>query len=168
MAVRGIDSGAHGLALLARAGELLASPGAGDHTLERLAGLLVPSLASWCAIDVLTDDGSVERVASAPDSGRGLRHDGPHGPAVVMRTGEPELVAPVTEEFLAGAGLRDMASRSYLCVPLMAHDRPFGAITLLASDRVYGPAEIDLAGELARRAATAIENGRLIDRLARS
>jgi hypothetical protein len=52
------------LALLARAGALLASPGAGEHTLERLAALLVPSLASWCAIDVLREDGEIDRVAA--------------------------------------------------------------------------------------------------------
>ena len=56
------------LALLARAGELLSSPGAGEHTLERLAALLVPSLAGWCAIDVLREDGDIARVAAVPSA----------------------------------------------------------------------------------------------------
>ena len=86
------DIGGNRLALLARAGELLSSPGAGERTLERLASLLVTGFADWCAIAVLDEDGSIERVAAAPDEGPPLRLDRPHGPAVVMRTGEPELV----------------------------------------------------------------------------
>ena len=117
------------------------------------------------------------RVATAPHDGPPLRHDGPHGAAVVMRTGEPELVRHVTEEFIAGAAgddlvrlrvLREMAPRSYMCVPLMARDRPWGAITLIATDRAFDDADVDLAAELARRAAAAIETGRLVRSLERS
>ena len=135
--------------------------------------MLVTGFAQWCAIDVLREDGSVARVATAPHDGPPLRHDGPHGAAVVMRTGEPELVRHVTEEFVVGAAgddivrlrvLREMAPTSYLCVPLMARDRPWGAITLIATDRAFDEADVDLAGELARRAAGAIETGRLCAR----
>ena len=144
------------LALLARAGELLSSPGAGEHTLERLAGLLVPSLASACAIDVLREDGAIKRVAAVPPNGAAPRYDAPHGPAVVMRTGEPELV-------------RRNGGASLLCVPLMARDRPWGAITLIsAPEEVYGPTEVELAAELARRAATAIETTQLVHSLEQS
>ena len=143
------------LGLLARAGELLSSPGAGEHTLERLAGLLVPSLASWCAIDVLHEDGEIRRVAAVPATAAAPRQDAPHGPAVVMRTGEPELVR--------------RNGTSLLCVPLMARDRPWGAITLLSTpDEVYGPSDVELAAELARRAATAIETARLVRSLEQS
>ena len=157
MAVTAFDPhGGTQLALLARAGELLSSPGAGEHTLERLAALLVPSLASWCAIDVLHEDGGIARVAAAPATNGPTRHDAPHRPAVVMRTGEPELV-------------RRDAATSVLCVPLMARDRPWGAITLISPlGEIYGPAEVELAAELARRAATAIENARLMQSLAQS
>ena len=92
------DNGGNRLALLARAGELLSSAGAGEHTLEKLAALLVTGFADWCAIDVLNEDGAIVRVAAVPDEGPPLRPDGPHGPAVVMRTGEPELVTQVTDE----------------------------------------------------------------------
>jgi two-component system, cell cycle sensor histidine kinase and response regulator CckA len=153
------------LALLARAGALLASPGAGEHTLERLAALLVPSLASWCAIDVLREDGEIDRVAAEPAPGAPPRHDAPHGPAVVMRTGEPELVERVAGSIL---GCGD-GTVSYMCVPLMARDRPWGAITLIsAPEDIYGQAEVELAAELARRAATAVETSRLVRSLERS
>ena len=86
------NRGANRLTLLARAGEMLSSPGVGEQTLERLAGLLVTGFADWCAIDVLEEDGEIARAAAAPHPGPAAQHDGPHGAAVVMRTGEPELV----------------------------------------------------------------------------
>jgi two-component system, cell cycle sensor histidine kinase and response regulator CckA len=156
------DIGGNRLALLARAGELLSSPGAGEQTLERLAALLVTGFADWCAIDVLRETGSIERAASAPHAGPSLRPDRPHGPAVVMRTGEPELLTRVSEDYMPGAG-------SYMCVPLMARERPWGAITLTTSaDRRFGASDLDLAAELARRAATTVETSRLLESLANS
>ncbi|HEX5782600.1 MAG TPA: PAS domain S-box protein, partial [Solirubrobacteraceae bacterium] len=154
------DNGGKRLTLLARAGELLSSPGAGEQTLERLAGLLVTGFADWCAIDVVRDDGSIARVATAPHDGPALRPDRPHGPAVVMRTGEPELLPRVAD--LPGAS-------SYLCVPLMARERPWGAITLTTENgRTFSPSDLDLAADLARRAATTVETARLLESLANS
>jgi two-component system, cell cycle sensor histidine kinase and response regulator CckA len=171
------DIGGDRLSLLARAGELLSSPGAGEQTLERLASLLVAGLAGWCAIDVLNEDGTIARVATAPHPGPPVRADGPHGPAVVMRTGEPELLRRVSDDFIVGAAghdperlrvLREMAPTSYMCVPLMARDRPWGAITLMTTgpDRTFEAADLDLAAELARRAATTVETSRLMKSLA--
>ncbi len=155
------DIGGNRLTLLARAGELLSSPGAGEQTLERLASLLVTGFADWCAIDVLREDGSIARAATAPHDGPPLRPDRPHGPAVVMRTGEPELLR-------AGGELVPGAT-SYLCVPLMSRERPWGAITLTTENgRTFGRTDLDLAAELARRAATTVETARLLDSLANS
>ena len=64
-----------------------------------------------------------------------------------MRTGEAELVRDA-ERF----GLRSM-----LCVPLITGARTLGTITLLASEHTYGAAELELASEIARRTAAAIE-----------
>ena len=155
------DIGGNRLTLLARAGELLSSPGAGEQTLERLASLLVTGFASWCAIDVLRDDGSIERIAAAPHDGPQLRPERAHGPAVVMRTGEPELLRRAPDDLVPGA-------TSYLCVPLVSRDRAWGAITLVTTDaeRRFGPADLDLAAELARRAAATIETARLLRSLA--
>ena len=144
------NTGANRLSLLARAGELLSAPGANERTLERLATLLVTGFARWCAIDVLDEDGSIRRAAAAPDQGQAVDHGAPHGTAVVMRTGEPD------------------ANGDFMCVPLMARDQPWGAITLLAGDRPFAPDDVDVAAELARRAAAAIETARLVRSLAGS
>jgi two-component system, cell cycle sensor histidine kinase and response regulator CckA len=155
------DIGGNRLALLARAGELLSSPGAGEQTLERLASLLVTGFADLCAIDVLHDDGTIGRVATAPDEGPSLRPERPHGPAVVMRTGEPELLRRVPDL---------PEATSYLCVPLVTRERPWGAITLITTspDRTFRAADLDLAAELARRAAATVETSRLLRSLASS
>ena len=137
---------------------------------ERVSGrsrsspsLLVTGFADWCAIDVLNEDGSIVCAATAPHAGPRLRADRPHGPAVVMRTGEPELVGRVTDELMPGAS-------SYMCVPLMSRDRPWGAITLVTQGeaRKFSRADLDLAAELARRAATTVETSRLLSSLANS
>jgi two-component system cell cycle sensor histidine kinase/response regulator CckA len=150
------NSGANRLTLLARAGELLSSPGTSDRMLDRLTAMLTTGFASWCAIDVLDEDGSIRRAATAPDAGPPIDPEGPHGAAVVMRTGEPELVR------------RDASGASYMCVPLMARDRPWGAITLLCTARSFDVDDVDVASEVARRAAGAIETARLMRSLARS
>jgi two-component system cell cycle sensor histidine kinase/response regulator CckA len=146
--------GANRLTLLARAGEMLSSPGAGEQTLERLAALLVAGFADWCAIDVLEEDGAISRAATAPHAGPPAAHDGPHGAAVVMRTGEPELVR--------------RGATSHMCVPLMTRDRPWGAITLTSTGRAFEHDDVELTSELARRAANAIETARLVRSLERS
>ena len=51
----------------------------------------------------------------------------PHGPAIVMRTCEPDLVTDVSDERLRALGVE-----STLCVPLPGRGAPIGTLTLLA------------------------------------
>jgi signal transduction histidine kinase/CheY-like chemotaxis protein len=60
--------------------------------------------------------------------------------------------------------VRELGLRSVMIVPLSARGRTLGAITFVTtadSGRRYGPDDLDLAEELARRAAMAIDNARL-------
>jgi signal transduction histidine kinase len=52
---------------------------------------------------------------------------------------------------------------SVIIAPFMSRGRPLGALTLVRGDdgRAFGAAELTLAGELADRAAVAIDNARL-------
>ena len=94
------------------------------------------------------DDGDLARHVSVP-AGFPLPSDAAHGAAIVMRTGEPELVHDAER-------LHD-GLRSLLCVPLLTGTGPMGAITLLSTNRRYGTVELELASEIARRTAAAIE-----------
>jgi two-component system, cell cycle sensor histidine kinase and response regulator CckA len=92
------DIGGDRLTLLARAGEVLSSPGAAERTLERLAALLAAGFADWCAIDVLDGAGAVTRVACAPGDvmpGIGsslcvplISRDRPWGTITLVRAGD--------------------------------------------------------------------------------
>ena len=89
----------------------------------------------------------------------------------VIRTGETEWVREIPGELLTAAAvdeehlrlLRELGLRSYIVAPLIARDRVLGAFTLVhaESGRRYGPEDVRLAEELARRAAVAIDNARL-------
>ena len=50
------------LRLLASASDLLDKCTDYEATIEMIANLLVSSLASWCAIDLVTEDSKIERV----------------------------------------------------------------------------------------------------------
>jgi hypothetical protein len=137
-----------GRTLLARADDLLASALGGEETLERIARLAVPSLASWCAVDVLAEDGRMRRLAIA---------------------GEPEAVDEQAAARVVRAGEAELLDTgSQMCVPLVGRDGAIGALTLGDSARTFGRSDLRLAHELARRAATAVDHVRLHRSLERS
>jgi GAF domain-containing protein len=76
-------------------------------------------------------------------------------------TGAIEAVAPDPEH---RAMLRQLGVRSCIGVPIVARGRAIGAITLIVTEdsgRCYGAGDVELAEDLARRAAVAIDNARL-------
>jgi signal transduction histidine kinase len=167
---------------LAEATAILASSLEYEATLAAVARLVVPRLADWCSVD-LVRDGGIERVAVAhvdPEKVRWaeeIRRRYPPSPTAptglpnVIRTGRPEVVPEITDEMLeAGiadpvylALVRGVGLRSAMIVPLVAHGRTLGALSLFAAEsgRRYGDVDLQLALELARRAALAVDNARL-------
>jgi PAS domain S-box-containing protein len=149
-----------------------------------VARLAVPTLADWCAVDVM-DDGSVERVAVEHEDPEKvtlalkLQERYPPDPEAssgvpnVLRTGRPEFYPEITDEMLEAAArdeehlrlLREMGFTSVIIVPMVARGRTLGAVTLVSAEsgRRYGEADLELAEELARRAAIAVDNARLYE-----
>ncbi len=178
------------LRFLAEASESLSSLVDYRTTLHKVAQLAVPGFADWCAIDMLGPEGAIERLAvahvdpSKVELAKVLQQryppdpDAPYGVPRVLRTGASERVGEITEAAIAGAlpddeGRRIIAElglRSYMCVPLRVKDRTLGVMTFVAaeSDRRYDSADLDVAEDLARRAAIAIENARLYEELRQS
>ena len=173
------------LTFLAEAGDALSSSLDYETTLERFARLAVESLADYCLIDIVTDEGEVRRVATAHrdpalDAITGeLRRFPPNlskaeGVAKVLRTGKSEVVPRLTQTDVAALArseehqqlLGRLGLKSYITVPIVARGRVIGALTLAAtgSECAYAPADVAFAEELARRAALAIENARLYSR----
>jgi PAS domain S-box-containing protein len=175
--------------LLVEAGAVLATSLDLTETMEQVAHLTVPRLADLCVIDLREDAGGIREVAvaardasiaSALEELR-ARHpldpEGAHPVARVIRSGEPVLL-----EEMSGILLRSFAQgdeharfmiehryRSAVVAPLLARGRTLGALSLLrlGDSPCYQRADTELAGELARRAAMAIDNARLFSKLQR-
>src|ERR671913_836347 len=173
------------LRFLAESGATLSSSLDYRDTLANVARIAVPILADWCAVDVMEEDGSVERLAvehsdpekvalayelqerypSDPEATRGVRK--------VLQTGEPDMMAEIPDELLDQAAMdpehRQIMSklgvRSYMVVPMVARGRNHGAITLVSAEsgRRYEKTDLRLAEELARRAALAVDNAKLYE-----
>ena len=172
------------MTFLAEAGQLLGSSLDYNRTLRRLAQLCVPRLADWCAIDILGPGGEIERLAVAhqdPEKVRWARElqeryppdrNAQRGVANVLRTGEPEFLPTIPQELLDEAigddeELRrivdELGLTSSIAVPLNARGRTLGALSLVTAEThpPFTKADFDLAIELARRAAVAVDNARL-------
>jgi PAS domain S-box-containing protein len=182
--------------LLVEAGAALASSLDPQTTMREVAKLTVPRLADLCVIDLLDERGAINDVAviaADEEIARGLEAlrerapldpAGEHPVARVIRSGQPELLAE-----MADSSLRTFAEttthaefmiannyRSAVVVPLQARGRTLGAISILRlapeeppgpAARPYDQADLELAWELARRAALAIDNARLFSDLRR-
>jgi PAS domain S-box-containing protein len=169
---------------IAEASELLASSLEFETTLANLARLAIPRFADWCSIDMAEPDGSIRRLAVAHvdmDKSRSANElaekyppdpSGAYGVPNVIRTGKAELFAEIPDDLLRGATrdtpelyelLRELGLKSSMCVPLIARNRIFGAITFVsgASGRRYGEDDLATAQDLARRAAMAVDNALL-------
>ena len=170
-------------ALLAEASRVLSSSFDYQTTLAALVRLAVPTLADYCALDILTGEDSFERIGEAhvdatksmllrevatfPRSALTAKH-----PLIrVMSTGQPVLEAEITPAFIEASfaepsqrsTVEALGPRSLICVPLVNSGKPIGALTLVTSGsgRKYDEADLSLAADVARRAAIVVEHARL-------
>ena len=161
-----------------------------DETLNRVVALAVPTIADWCAVDVLQADGEIARLAVAHidpakiELGNEVRRryedpTGPYSVPHVVRTATPAMTSEVTDEMIVAAArgdleriglVRSLGLKSYLCVPLTAHGRAIGALTLATAEsgRRYTEDDLRLAQDIASRAALAVENARSYEQVQRA
>jgi PAS domain S-box-containing protein len=168
--------------LLAEASRVLSSSFDYQTTLAALVRLAVPTLADYCALDIVRDDGFerigeahvdptksilIKQVATFPRTALTANH-----PLMrVMATGQPVLEAEITSAFIRASfaepsqrrTVEALGPRSLICVPLVNSGKPLGALTLVTSGsgRRYDEADLSLAADVARRAAIVIEHARL-------
>ncbi|MFN3649846.1 MAG: GAF domain-containing protein [Armatimonadota bacterium] len=173
--------------LVAEASEIVSSSLDWEQTLAAVAQFMVPALADWCSVHVVEEDGALRQLAVAhtdPAKVRWVhelqrrypaRQDSPYGAPAVARSGRSEMMAEIPPEVLEQAAqddehlelIRSLQLRSYIVVPLKARERILGTITLVhaESGRSYTGQDLELAEELARRAALALDNARLFRNL---
>jgi PAS domain S-box-containing protein len=170
------------LSVLATASSVVTTTMELDELLSRLARVLTPGVADWCVIQLLDGDGTAEHVtvsnrdpSRAADLTAFLRThpitlDGPGPIADVLRSGVARMLRADT---LANAlhlaatdrGQPELALdfvlQSSVVVPIESHGRVLGVLVLSTEgDRVLDDDDLDLAVEIAHRAALAIENAR--------
>ncbi len=170
--------------LLAQASALLGSTLDYESTLQTIARLAVPKVADWCSV-YLQDEGEplprqLVVAHSDPEKVKWARElqkvfppdpDAQSGAIAVIRTGQPEFFPDIPDELLVKLAkneeqlkmLRQIGFSSGMTVPLVAHGRTFGAITLVrAESRTrYTQRDFVAAQELANLAAAAIANAGL-------
>ena len=156
-----------------------------DETLKRVAALAVPRFCDYVDVSLKEPHGAVRRVA--------VHHHDPSRVAQVeqileryppidtdairrvVSTGEPVWIPEVTDDILKEAArseehlrmIRALELRSYLCVPMRSKARILGALAFATSEsgRTFSAQDLDVARELAHRAAVALENAELVGAL---
>ncbi len=172
------------LTFLSQVGPALASSGLEyQATLRKLAELAVPLLADWSAVDIVGDDGKLSRLAVAHADPAKVAFateiearypsdpDAKFGVPQVVRSGKSEVVADIPEDLLRGVAkdahhlelILSLGLRSYIAVPIRAHGRTYGALTLVQADsgRRFSEEDLPLMEELGRRAGLAVHDAGL-------
>jgi GAF domain-containing protein len=178
---RAEEAGAR-LELLGAVTQAMTSTLDADDALRRLARVVVPALADWCAVHVF-DGGSARRVAvehqdrdvGAPVAARLALAADIAGPLASILRGSHRTIE------LDGDGLRvhhrpgadagpehrtlidELGGDSALVVALLDRgDQPLGALTLVrGADRSWSSGDRMVVDELVRRAGMAVDNARL-------
>jgi predicted ATPase/signal transduction histidine kinase len=147
-----------------------------------LSRICVRSFADWAIIDLI-EGGETMRLAGAhrdADKEALLRELAARYPAgagspapasSVLATGRPLLIAHLGDEQRRAHAvderhveiIRRLGTASIVVVPLVARDTTLGALTLAsATPGWFLPADVELAAEIGRRAALAVDNARLL------
>jgi signal transduction histidine kinase len=154
-----------------------------ERTLHRVAELAVPDIADWCTVTVVDAHGAVRRLAvvHADPAKRELADEyqrkfppNEHrsdellrvlegGPASLMvRVSDDDLIrAAQTEDHLRI--MRGLGCASCVIVPMIARGEIVGVISLMRGHtrEAYGENDVEVAEQLANRAALAVDNARL-------
>ncbi|MFA7310181.1 MAG: ATP-binding protein, partial [Candidatus Paceibacterota bacterium] len=159
--------------------------------LDEKARLAVPALADWCAIDIVRDDGSLERVvtvhrdpellAYAEDLPKKLPSDpnAPTGVYRVIKTGEPQFIPLLTQEMI-DAGLTQLPPerasvarealdrlnlKSLMTLPISARGTVLGVMTIAfaESGRTYSDDDFQFFQEFCNHLGVLLDNWRLYE-----
>ena len=157
-----------------------------EETRLTISSIVLPSLGSWCIVDVIEPRGEVTRLTILHPNPRKqeiLRELGHNwtpspvdlfGAAVVVPEPVPVLsmvpakevagvFAKVTKKAENLLLLAELGVGPLLTVPMISHNHVLGAITFVSGHpgRAYSPEDVELAEGLAARCAEALNSSRL-------
>lgn len=153
------------------------------------AKLTVPTLADWCAIDVLNGEGELERIAIIHQDEKMMAYlfefekrfptteKNSSDLYAVIRTGEPQFVPIVTDETIRQgarspehlAAMQRLGLRSLMIIPICALGKTLGALSLgyAESGRVYTENDFAFFQEFCNDLGVILDNGRLSDEISK-
>ncbi|MET9985590.1 SpoIIE family protein phosphatase [Streptomyces rochei] len=175
------------LALLAETTSRLTSTLNVDEILRRLVDLVLPRLADWAVVDLITEHDEVWRTAVVQsEEGRLVAHEELQGPMPPVPEHSPmplsralrgvasALVDPDVYHSPPDSGIAveqrrlfdATGIRSAVVVPLRGTREVLGAFTLGRADKPgnFTTADLPLIEDIARRASLALDNARLYQR----
>jgi signal transduction histidine kinase len=158
-----------------------------ESSMHRLARLCVSRFADWCVFYLVNEQREIQQIARAHRDPKMEPVLGeltasyppdwwlPTASSRVLRLGTAEHLPNISQSDLEtatrdprhGELIRALGPRSAIIVPLESRGRMIGMIQLVrgAGQRGFTAHEFEVGQELARRAATAIDNSRLYDEL---
>ncbi len=153
------------------------------ETLTLLVHIAVPKIADWCAIDMVSENGTLQRLASAQTDKERLRQaaavqaryydpSSPYTPESVVKTGRSAMLPHVSDAMIAAAArgdeerlqmVRALGLVLYMCVPIAAHTHIVGAMSFVSAEsrRHFTDQDLRFVEQVALRAGLAIENARV-------
>ncbi|GAA3181286.1 SpoIIE family protein phosphatase [Streptomyces virens] len=171
------------LTLLADTATALSNAPNLEEGLRGVGRILTERLADWCAMDLIVDDGQVERVSvvhrlgrdprsgeyegrlpAVSDTARGPLARALRGAGPLLLTGPPppaEVASPLDAHYL---GLfRSMGADSAVVAPLRARRQVIGALTVArrGRDRPFTEEDLALVNDLVGGLALGVDNARL-------
>lgn len=176
------DTVARRISLLYDASSRLAESLDLKEVLETLARLMVPAVADWCVIDMVTTGHWAKQFFVThvdPEKevlAREMTRRYPPQPSYalglnqVLENARPLFIPEVTPEMLAQrtknaahlAMIQQIRPTTYTIQPLVARGQLLGTMSLAMTEgRRFEPADLEVAQELARRAAVFVDNARL-------
>ncbi|MBA3845339.1 MAG: PAS domain-containing protein [Planctomycetes bacterium] len=154
-----------------------------QETLRTTADTAVPALADWITVDLLSEDGALERMTVAhPDPAkrdlvRRLHREYPptrdHALWRAIDTREAVSMTEISDEHWTGyardethlAILRSLGVASFVALPLVAQGRVLGVMSMVTGgDRRLAADELSAGKDLASRAAAALANAQSYQR----
>jgi PAS domain S-box-containing protein len=156
-----------------------------ETTLKNITTLAVPRIADWCTVHMRRADGTIQTLAVSHVDDPGISEavakigdrfpvtmTDSFGPGLVLRTGDPILVATVPRARIESlsqhadfkSSLLTADIRSAMVVPIRTSRQIVGTLSFMVtgySGRQFGPADLSLAEAVSHRAAMAVENAQL-------
>ena len=174
------------LRLLVDASDSVAAVVDVQSSMQKLARHAVPTFGDWCAIHLVSEKGEIEKLAHAhAEPGKDALLDeflrlslewNSRAPQVqVLRSGRSALLrdltpgdfVPVAQEDRHRELFEQLGMKSSLVVPLDSRGRVIGTLAFArsASRPQFTEDDVEVGEDVAKRAATAIENCRLYEEL---